>query len=103
MENSIKVLLHYNFEALGGKEAGIKFLKLLELFNYGSTNWCMFTDQVQIHHINEFFRQTLATVPNSTELSEWLEEGCNIAEYANTFATHWGYMYIHSGVFDLVD
>lgn len=77
--------------------------KLREIFlkdKYGEFNLSYNCEAVQIKIMNEFWRELLSNIPNTTFIRTWLMDSDSIDSYLNDFRNTWSKEIINIGVLD---
>ena len=78
------------------------FIDKLNTYSNGSYKyWENLNPNEQISLYNDFWRNLLKSIPNSTELRAWLCEGNSILAYLNAFEENWVNEVIITGVLSI--
>lgn len=95
-KNCVIFLSKEIIQAHGGDVAANNFKCRAKTF-FGVSNLDGMPEPEQIKRINQFWRQLLEPVPNTTFIRTWLEDSNNLNEYILLFNNNWCKDVITSG------
>ena len=82
-----------------GTNVVIKFTDKINHHSGGNyTYWGELSTDIQIRHMNEFWRSMLIPLPNTVNIRAWLCEGKNISAYIDAFNENWSDAIIATGL-----